>query len=104
MPKTIIREYDNTKPGNSLYANFSVVVPGLVNPDNREAFDAVKDACVAPQHMEWLTSYCKLGPKIANALDQDERRRELATSIFCNYIAPAYRFWKVGNAEASAAL
>lgn len=43
MPKTIIREYDNTKPGNSLYANFSVVVPGLVNEDNKDAFAAVAD-------------------------------------------------------------
>lgn len=41
MPKTITREYDNTKPVTGAYANFSVVVPGLVL--NTEAFGLVAD-------------------------------------------------------------
>ncbi|MBP5468699.1 MAG: hypothetical protein J6Z11_05590 [Candidatus Riflebacteria bacterium] len=30
MPKIIVREYDNTKAGVSEYANFSILIPGLV--------------------------------------------------------------------------
>ena len=30
MPKIVISEYDNTRAGSTPYANFSVVVPGIV--------------------------------------------------------------------------
>jgi hypothetical protein len=44
MPKIIINEYDNTKPGQTAYANFAVVVPGFVGADKtknqiKEIFD-----------------------------------------------------------------
>lgn len=41
MPKIVIREIDNTKAGGAAYANFSVVVPGLVDTvkDTSTVFD-----------------------------------------------------------------
>ena len=67
-----------------------------------EAFDAVKDAYVAPHHIEWLTSYCKLGPHIANRLDADVRRRNVADMLMKEYIKPAFLLWKVGKDDQSA--
>ena len=37
MPKIIIREYDNTTAGSSEYANFSVLIPGLVKERTKKA-------------------------------------------------------------------
>lgn len=34
MPKSIIREFDNSTTGSILSSNFSVLVPGYMNPDN----------------------------------------------------------------------
>jgi len=67
-----------------------------------EAFDAVKDAYVAPQKMEWLTSYCKLGPEIAKGLENDEERQAVAAMVMDRYIKPAYRLWQDGSSEQSA--
>ena len=39
MPKVIVREYDNTKAGNGLYTNFTVLVPGFVNSSATGVFD-----------------------------------------------------------------
>lgn len=39
MPKIIIKEYDKTKPGSVEYANFSVVVPGILGEGTHEGFD-----------------------------------------------------------------
>lgn len=67
-----------------------------------EAFDDVKDAYVAPQYMEWLTSYCGLGPKIAKSLELDNQRQRVATQLMKNYIAPAYLLWRSGKQAQSA--
>ena len=66
------------------------------------AFDAVKDTAVAPHHIEWLSSYCKLGPQIANYLDEDNQRYEVANRMMQDYIKPAYVFWKEGKDEEAA--
>lgn len=67
-----------------------------------EAFDAVKDAYVAPQKTEWLTNYCKIGPQIAENLDADANRQEVANILMSQYIEPAYQLWKAGKEEQSA--
>ena len=33
MPKSIIREFDNSTTGSILSSNFSVLVPGYMNPE-----------------------------------------------------------------------
>ena len=33
MPKSIIREFDNSTTGSILSSNFSVLVPGYINPE-----------------------------------------------------------------------
>lgn len=43
MSKIIIREYDNTKAVGPEYKNFSVVVPGLIDPSKATEFDKVAD-------------------------------------------------------------
>ena len=43
MPQITIREYDNTRPGIGNYTNMSVLIPGVVNAENKEAFDAAAD-------------------------------------------------------------
>ena len=67
-----------------------------------EAYDAVKDAYVAPQKTEWLTNYCKIGPQIAEKLDADNNRYAIADMLMTQYIRPAYQLWKEGNEEQSA--
>ena len=67
-----------------------------------EAFDAVKDAYVAPEKTEWLTNYCKIGPKIAENLDADTDRQNVADMLMTLYIEPAYQLWKVGKEKQSA--
>ncbi|MCQ2458529.1 MAG: hypothetical protein MJ142_07355 [Clostridia bacterium] len=67
-----------------------------------EAFDAVKDAYVAPKKTEWLANYCKIGPQIAAKLDADNDRHAVAESLMDQYIKPAYQLWKEGNSEQSA--
>ena len=62
-----------------------------------EAFDAVKDAYVAPRHMDWLTSYCRIGPMIADALEKDENREQTAQKILCSYLEPAKNLWLEGR-------
>lgn len=66
------------------------------------AFDAVKNAYVAPMKMEWLTNYCKIGPQIAQKLDEDEKRCETASKLMREYIEPAFLLWENGQAEQSA--
>jgi hypothetical protein len=39
MPKIVIREFDQTRPGTAEYSNFSVVVPGFVEVDDTDVFD-----------------------------------------------------------------
>ena len=67
-----------------------------------EAFDAVKDAFVAPQHIDWLTNYCYLGPAIADRLEQDDHRHEVAGLLMDKYIKPAYSLWKSEQNEQAA--
>ena len=67
-----------------------------------EAFDAVKDAYVAPQKTEWLANYCKIGPQIAGRMDMDSNRHDIAEMLMAQYIEPAYRLWKEGDSEKSA--
>lgn len=64
-----------------------------------QAFDEVKDAYVAPQHIDWLTSYCTIGPQIAQAMDKDTQRKEIAQTVFSKYIQPAFELWQHGNLE-----
>lgn len=66
------------------------------------AFDGVKEAFVAPNHMEWLTDYCHSGPEIAEQLDADEHRDEVAGELMEQYIKPAYALWEKGENEQSA--
>lgn len=54
-----------------------------------EAFDAVKEAYVVDNHMEWLSSYCLLGPKIAKALEEDNDRYQIAQSMVHEYLEPS---------------
>ena len=67
-----------------------------------EAYDAVKESFAAPEHMEWLSAYCNLGPKIADRLDADVQRNEMADMLMKDYIQPAYMLWKDGKNEESA--
>ena len=75
---------------------------GIPNDKWFEAFDAVKDSYVVPQQIEWLTSYCKIGPQIAHKLDSDTNRHTISDMLMRKYIEPAYVLWKEGNDEMSA--
>lgn len=67
-----------------------------------KAFDAVKESSVVPNHMNWLSSYCRLGPIIAKALNADENRKEKANQLMNEYIKPAYSLWQEGKNDSSA--
>ena len=67
-----------------------------------EAYDAVKERFAAPEHMEWLSAYCDLGPQIADKLDRDNQREQIAKDLMQEYIKPAYILWKEGKDEQSA--
>lgn len=67
-----------------------------------EAYDAVKESFAAPEHMEWLSAYCSLGPRIADKLDMDDRREQIAKDLMQEYLQPAYQLYQDGKAEQSA--
>jgi len=67
-----------------------------------ESFDAVKDAYVAPQHIEWLTSYCGIGPRIAKAIDADENRQNVAKRMLNDFLKPAYQLWEKSEFQRAA--
>lgn len=69
-----------------------------------EAYEAVKESFVAPEHMEWLSAYCSLGPQIADKLDMDEKREQIAEELMQEYLKPAYALWQDGENEKSAAV
>ena len=77
-------------------------VDGHKTDDLIKAFDAVKDAYVAPQKIEWLTNYCKIGPQIASALDVDCQRVQISNKLVADYIEPSYVLWKSGKNMESA--
>lgn len=67
-----------------------------------EAFDAVKDTYIVPQHIDWLSSYCCLGPQIAKMVDLDNQRYTVAQKLMTDYITPAFILWKKGENAQSA--
>ena len=67
-----------------------------------DAFDIVKDAYVVPQHMDWLTSYCRIGPRIAEEMDKDVKREEKARKVLRQFMQPAYIHWQNGENEMAA--
>ena len=69
-----------------------------------EVFDNVKDAYVAPVHMEWLTSYCVLGPMIASAMERDPARESIALRLLNDYMLPARDLYRQGRMEDAARL
>ena len=76
----------------------------IPSADWYDAFDAVKDAYVAPFHMDWLTSYCGLGPAISSAMSRDPNRRSVATNLLNEYMVPARALYLKGQAEEAAHL
>ena len=40
MPKSIIREFDNSTTGSIVSSSFSVLVPGYMNPDRKICFSS----------------------------------------------------------------
>ncbi|MBR4537347.1 MAG: hypothetical protein IKO52_00720 [Clostridia bacterium] len=67
-----------------------------------EVYETVKEIFAAPEHMEWLSAYFSLGPQIADGLDADDQRDQLANELMKEYMQPAYTLWQEGNIEQSA--
>lgn len=67
-----------------------------------EAFDAVKEAYVVDNHMEWLSSYCVLGPKIADALEKNDNRNQIAQNMLHEFLEPAKALWQKGMCSEAA--
>ncbi|MBQ6960416.1 MAG: hypothetical protein IJQ33_00665 [Clostridia bacterium] len=67
-----------------------------------EAFDAVKEAYVVPHHMDWLTSYCKIGPMLAKEIENDENPIQIAQKILNDYMKPARSLWQQGKSKQAA--
>ena len=53
------------------------------------AFDETKDVYVVPTCIDKLIDYNTIGPVIAEKLDQDERKEEIANCMLNDYIIPA---------------
>ncbi len=62
-----------------------------------EAFDTVKEAYLVPQHMDMLVSYCGIGPMLAEKMEQDDRREQVAQELLSGYLQSAQQMAKNGQ-------
>ena len=53
------------------------------------AFDEVKENYIMPDKVDWLVSYCKLGPKVAENLEAEPDKVSAAQNIMSKYLLPA---------------
>ncbi len=56
------------------------------------AFDTVKENYIMPDKVDWLVSYCNIGPQIASRLDTDPEKIKVAQSIMDHFLLPAKQF------------
>lgn len=62
-----------------------------------EAFDKVKEAYLVPQHMGMLVSYCGIGPMLAEKMEQDSKRAQVAQELLMGYFQSAQQMAKKGQ-------
>lgn len=67
-------------------------------------FDRIKNEYVAPEHMPWLSEYCVLGPAIANKMEHDPDKNNIAQGIYDSTLLPAKQLFNAGKLRESAIL
>lgn len=77
-----------------LYAGRAILtkVCEILSLDTKEyfsAFDTVKDDYIMPERVDWLVTYCAIGPQIAEKITNDVNRKQIAQTIMDQYLQPA---------------
>ena len=77
-----------------LYAGRAILtkvceILGLDTNEWFDAFDTVKNNYIMPEKVDWLVSYCTIGPQLADKIANDNNRIQTAQSIMDNYLKPA---------------
>ena len=76
-----------------------------INPEPYfKAFDEAKIRHIVPNHMNWLVSYCQIGPWIAAKMKDDPEGKLVAAGILERFIEPARTLCEAGDYEAAADL
>lgn len=72
---------------------------GIERPDLFEAFDEVKEQTLVPSKINLLIDYNTMGPIIAERMETDPCKENVAKNILENFMIPAAAYCKTGNYE-----
>lgn len=77
-----------------LYAGRAILtkVCEILSLDTKEyfsAFDTVKENYIMPEKIDWLVTYCTVGPQIAEQIANDVNQKQIAQTIMDQYLQPA---------------